>query len=242
MEKSLWLWQGSIQRSTSTCWNFEQLSMGSSGVNGPHQTVVPNGSMQWIQWSDLGSLRIATLRASGRAVQVARGCSTFHPISRALPDRPQSGRWSQSPWLKIISGALGKSRGKRLRATVGLLRDRLIAPHTLVKYRASTAAFFSFCSNAGYPKPHTATEMDLRFCEFVQHAWEECDSRNILADARSGLVHFISSRQLHGSQRLPQAWCKNELPMRADPFPINFLLAMVGAALEAQKLRIAVSL
>ena len=30
--------------------------------------------------------------------------------------------------------------------------------------------------------------------------------------------------------------------MRADPLPINLLLAMVGAALEAQKLRIAMSL
>ena len=52
-------------------------------------------------------------------------------------------------------GALGKARMKRRRATIGLLRDRLIAPWTLVKYRASTAAFFSFCSNAGNSNPHT---------------------------------------------------------------------------------------
>ena len=57
--------------------------------------------------------------------------------------------------------------------------------------------------------------MVLRLCEFVQHAWEEGDSRNIPADARSGLLHFIDSLrgQLHGSQRLPRAWSKNELPM-----------------------------
>ena len=41
---------GSIQESTSTCWNFEQLSMGSSGVYGPHQTFIPKGSLQWIRW------------------------------------------------------------------------------------------------------------------------------------------------------------------------------------------------
>ena len=119
-----------------------------------------------------------------------------------------------------------------------------MAPRTLVKCRASTAAFFSFCSNAGCSKPHTATEMDLRLCEFVQHSWEEGDSRNIPADARSGLMHFIDAPrgQLHGSQRLLRAWGKNELPMRADPLPINLLLAMVGVALEAQKLRITMSL
>ena len=88
------------------------------------------------------------------------------------------------------------------------------------------------------------TEMDLRLCEIVQHAWEDGDSRNILADARSGLMQFINALrgQHHGSQRLLPAWSKHELPMRADPLPISVLLAMVGTALEAQKLRIAMSL
>ena len=120
-------------------------------------------------------------------------------------------------------GALGKARRKRLRATVGLLRDRLIALWTLAKYRAPTAAFFNFCSSAGYSKPQTAAEMDLRFCEFVEHGWEEGHSRNIPADARSGLLHFIEAPRghLHGSQRLLRAWSENELPERADPLPIN---------------------
>ena len=65
--------------------------------------------------------------------------------------------------------------------------------------------------------------MDIRLCEFVQHSWEKGDSRNILADARCGLIHFIDALrgQLHGSQRLLRAWSKNELPMRADPLLIN---------------------
>ena len=107
--------------------------------------------------------------------------------------------------IKHQRGPLGKARRKRLRATIGLLRDRLIA------------------SNAGYSKPHTATEMDIRLCEFVQHSWEEGDSRNIPTDARYGLIHFIDAPrgQLHASQRLLRAWSKNELPMRADPLPIN---------------------
>ena len=83
--------------------------------------------------------------------------------------------------------------------------------------------------------------MDLRLCELVEQAWEEGHSRNIPVDARSGLMRFTDALRGHlpGSQRLPQAWSKNELPERADPLPINFLLAMVGAAITAQKLRIA---
>ena len=67
---------------------------------------------------------------------------------------------------------------------------------------------------------------------------------NIPADARSGLMHFIDALrgQLHGSQRQLRAWNKHELPMRADPLPIFLLLAMVGAALVPQLVRIAMSL
>ena len=59
--------------------------------------------------------------------------------------------------------------------------------------------------------PHTATEMDLRLCEFVEHAWEEGDARNIPADARSGLMHFIDAPRGHlpGSQRLLLAWSRS---------------------------------
>ena len=141
------------------------------------------------------AFRIAAPRAIGHEVQFAYGRSIFHPIHYSCI----AGRTSirQMGPVAMASnhqrGALGKARRKRLRTTIGLVRDRLIAPRTLVKYRASTAAFFGFCSNAGHSKPHTATEMDLRLCEFVQHTWEEGDSRNIPADARSGLIHFIDA-------------------------------------------------
>ena len=117
----------------------------------------------------------------------------------------------------------------------------VVAAWSFAKYRASTAALFNFCCIAGYSKPHTATEMDLRHCEFIEHAWDEGDSRNIRADARLGLMHFIKAvcGQLHGSQRLLRARSKNELPERADLLPI---IAIVGAALRGQELRIAMSL
>ena len=225
-------------------WHFAEASRGA------HQRVGPPSSCQWGHLSftvrgkhsfqsgpsdglngDLGSFgerafRIAAPGAFGHELQFARGCNIFHSSTRVLPDGPQSGRWSQLPWLKMICAAPLERRWKRQRATIGLLRDRLIAPRTLVKYRASTAAFCGFCSNAGYPKPHTATEMDLRLCEFGQHAWEEGDSRNIPAEARSGLMHFIDGH-LPGNQRQLWARSKNELPERSDPLPINLLLAMV---------------
>ena len=37
------------------------------------------------------AFQIVALGAFGHEVQFARGCSIFHPLTRALPDRPQSG-------------------------------------------------------------------------------------------------------------------------------------------------------
>ena len=213
--------RGSIQESASTCRNFEQLSLEPSGVYGPRQTFSPNGVFAVDSMEILGaftkgrsaSRRLAPLVMKFNSLVVA---ASFNPLlvycRTDLNPAEESSRHGQ------------KARRKRLRATIGLLRDRLLAPRTLVKYRASAAAFFSFCSDAGYSKPHTATDMDLRFIKFVQDSWEEGDSRKIPEDARPGLMHFIDGLrgQLHCSQRLLRAWSKNELPMRDDPLPINF--------------------
>ena len=58
--------------------------------------------------------------------------------------------------------------------------------------------------------------------------------------SRTSLMFYVGI--CLGSQRLLLAWSKNELPERADPLPINLLLAMVGAAIIAHKTRIALSL
>ena len=47
---------GSIQGSISTCWNFEQLSMWSSGRYGPHQTFIPKGVLAVDSMVILGAL------------------------------------------------------------------------------------------------------------------------------------------------------------------------------------------
>ena len=194
-----------------------------SGVYGPHQTFIPKGPCNGFNgdlWSfGKRALRIAAPPAFGHEVQFACGRSIFHPSYSCIAGRTSILQMVPIAMVKNHQrGALGKARRKRLRATIGHFRDRLIAPRTVVKYRASSAAFLSFCSFAGYPKPLTAAEMDLRFCEFVQHAWEEGDSRNIPV-----ALCALSRGQLRCSQRLLRAWSKNELPMRA-------LLAMVGAA------------
>ena len=135
-------------------------------------------------------------------------------------------------------GALGKARKKRLRATIGLLRDRLVAPRTLARHRASTAAFFNFCSMAGYPKPHLPKWISAFVNSSSTHGKKVIPATSLQMRARASNA---LRGHLSGSQRLLRAWSKNELPERADPLQIIFLLAMVGAALTAQKLRVAVT-
>ena len=102
--------------------------------------------------------------AFGHEFRLARGCSIFHTLYSCIAG-PTYNRLMSLIAAMVEShqhGVFGKEGMKRLRATIGLLRDRLIAPRTLARYRASSAAFVNSCSIAGYPKPHTATEMDLR--------------------------------------------------------------------------------
>ena len=124
--------------------------------------------------------------------------------------------------------------GKERPRSPRLLRERLIEPQTLARYRASAAAFFNFCSNAGYSKPHTAPEMDLRICEFVEHSWEEGDSRNMPADARSGLRHFlllcvgnslaVGDFYGHGAQ----------MSCRCEPAPCRSIFCLPWSALRSK--------
>ena len=126
-------------------------------------------------------------------------------------------------------GALGKARSKRLRATIGLFRDRLIAPQTLAKKQASTAAFFSFCSIAGYFKPHTATEMDLRLCEFVG------GSRNIPADAPSGLIHFINALRGSSMAVSDYYWHGAKMSCQCELIPCRSIFCLPWSAIRSKR-------
>ena len=84
-------------------------------------------------------------------------------------------------------GALGKAQ----EATAGLFRERLIAPRTLASYRASTAAFFNFCSSTGYSKPHT--QLPKWISAFVNssstHGRKETPATSLQIRARPHALH-----------------------------------------------------
>ena len=119
------------------------------------------------------------------------------------------------------------------------------APRKPRQISSRDSGFLQFLFHGRLLQTTHGYEMDLRLCQFVEHAWEEGDSRNIPADARSSLTHFMDALRGHlpGIQRLLLAsGVKMNCQKRADPLPIDVLLAMVGAALTAQNLRIALSL
>ena len=62
---------------------------------GPQQALSPRGPSNGLSgdfWSfGKRAFRIEALCAFGHEVQFARGCRIFHPLTRFLPDRPQSG-------------------------------------------------------------------------------------------------------------------------------------------------------
>ena len=61
-----------------------------------------NGDLGTLEKGRSASRRLAPLIMKFNSLVVA---VSFTPTTRLLPDRPQSGRWSESPWPKNISAA-----------------------------------------------------------------------------------------------------------------------------------------
>ena len=136
-----------------------------------------------------------------------------------------------------------KSQRRVERKKIGSLHDRIIVPRTLNRYQKAVTAFFVY-SHVYTASAPTSCSLDLDLCSWIEHLWQEGDPKAWAQDARSGLMHFISNlrNQLHGSQRLLKAWSKHELPVRAPPLPLQFLLGLVGCAITCSDLRLAVLL
>ena len=134
-------------------------------------------------------------------------------------------------------GKLGKLARRlarrRHRRQVGPLRDRLVAPRTLRRYRTAVAAFLRFCVFEFCRLPRGQQQLDQWLCLYIEKLWQDGDGKSGAADARCALAHFMpaSCGPLHGARRLLLAWGKHELPERAPPLPAGYAAAMAGAAL-----------
>ena len=137
----------------------------------------------------------------------------------------------------MSGGKLGKLARqlarRRTRRQVGPLRDRLVAPRTLQRYRAAVAGFFRFTWEEFQRMPRDSAELDRWLCLYIEKLWQDGDGKSWATDAKCALGHFLPATcgPLNGARRLILAWGKHELPERAPPLPAGYAAALAGAAL-----------
>ena len=121
-----------------------------------------------------------------------------------------------------------------MRKQLGRLRDRVVKPATVKRYRIHVATFFSWISLSGRRIPAAVLEFDTQLCAYAECLWEEGDQKCILANVLSGLAHFVPALRGHlpGPWRLYHAWSKSEPSDRAPPCSVRMTQAIAGVMLD----------
>jgi hypothetical protein len=119
------------------------------------------------------------------------------------------------------------------RATMGRLRDSKIKASTLVKYKAGAQGFHTFCLQGLGRLAESWDEMDQQMCDYLEHLWEQGESKGSASDAICGTQHFLRvKRKLPAAIDLLGEWRAREPPDRAPPMSEAVMWALVALACQ----------
>ena len=141
---------------------------------------------------------------------------------------------SKRPLTRPQAARASRARRRATRQTLGRLRDRVLKPCTVKRYRLHVAQFFTWLRRTGREIPAAAMDFDCQLCCFSEALWQEGDSRGVLGNTLSGLAHFVPGLRgkLSGAWRLYAAWVKSEPSCRAPPLTVGMAQAISGALLQ----------
>ena len=107
----------------------------------------------------------------------------------------------------------------KVRATIGSLRDRRVAPRTLSYYLQALTWLFTYFSTWHIAIPDDTATFDELVGEAIDFAWSQGKSRAMVGHILSGLVFVVPA--LYGHLRLSwnlwRTWAKLQPPVRAAP-------------------------
>ena len=81
---------------------------------------------------------------------------------------------------RAVMSTKSKSERKAARTTVGTLASQLLQPRTLERYERALAQFYRWMDNMKYEIASDTYSFDLQLCEYVEHLWQEGDSKSIV--------------------------------------------------------------
>jgi hypothetical protein len=122
------------------------------------------------------------------------------------------------------------------RAQVGPLAKKLLQDKTLSLYRASMAAFLAWLEGEEKTWPSEAEELDELMEEYVEHCWQNGDTRSEIANLLSAMSHPVTglaraAKHLRGAWRYYGLWVKLEVKEKCLPIRPVTCRAIAGKAI-----------
>ena len=146
------------------------------------------------------------------------------PLSRVQQARARAAEVKRAE-ARAVRVQRAKDRGG-----LGPLRDRVVKPVTLKRYKACVKEFFKWCKQQGYKTPSSTEDFDGHFTAWAECLWSEGDPRTILGNGLAGIAHLVPSlrRRLNGTWRLYNAWGRLEPAKQAPPLTLLMTQALAG--------------
>ena len=123
-----------------------------------------------------------------------------------------------------------RSKGQRVaeRQILGRLRDLLVSPRTLDRYKLAVRTYLRFLGESRHRLPTSMDALDRSLEVYIESLWELGESKSLASDLLSGLGHFLPAvrRHMSGAWRLHGAWGRAELAARAPPLTPLFTYAL----------------
>ena len=101
---------------------------------------------------------------------------------------------------------------------------------TKTKYTRTVQKFFTANAFFKLRTLGSTMELDLCLCAYIEHLWQDGETKGLAGDTLSGLEYFIKPLRgkVRGAWRVFTASTKKELPNQAPPLPIGVMFALVG--------------
>ena len=117
------------------------------------------------------------------------------PLSRVQQARARAAEVKRAE-ARAVRVQRAKDRGG-----LGPLRDRVVKPVTLKRYKACVKELFKWCKQQGYKTPSSTEDFDGHLTAWAECLWSEGDPRTILGNGLAGSAHLVPSlrRRLNGT-------------------------------------------
>ena len=134
---------------------------------------------------------------------------------------------------KTVIGSANRKQRQIDRRALGPLQECIVSPLTKKRYDSAVALFFKWMESEGLPLPPTTVEFDEILSSYVEHLWQEGESRSLGSNTVAGLQYVRPTlrKNLICTWRLLGAWAKRELPARAPPLTPFLVECLAGQAL-----------